>query len=81
MPGLITLSLLAAAIGGSADAPKAIGSPSTRVSVSARASVRILPGARVSFDDAARSEGQALTAATVTAEDGSRRPAKLVEFQ
>ena len=53
----------------------------TRAVASAQVSVRILPGAKVSMDGTAETEGYKLTRATVTIEDGTRRSAQLVEFQ
>lgn len=48
------------------------------VRASATASVRILTGARVHLGPA---DGQRLVRAAIRVEDGSRRPALLVEFQ
>ena len=53
----------------------------TRTVVPAQAFVRILPAARVSLGPHAEGGGRTLTNATITVEDGTRRPAKLVEFQ
>jgi hypothetical protein len=43
--------------------------------------VRILPGAKVSLSGGAEAQGYKLTSADITLEDGSQRPAELVEFQ
>jgi hypothetical protein len=53
----------------------------TRAVASASASVRILPGAKISLSGQAEAQGYKLTPALITNEDGSRRPAQLVEFQ
>jgi hypothetical protein len=55
--------------------------PHAPVTVSARASVIILSGARISLSSAPQPEGYKVNAATITDQDGTRRPAKLVEFQ
>ena len=47
----------------------------------AQAFVRILPGAKVSLSATAEVEGYRPVAAVITLEDGSRRPARLIEFQ
>lgn len=52
-----------------------------KVTASAKATVRILPGAKVSLSGQAEAQGYQPTNAMITVEDGSRRPAKLVEFQ
>ena len=49
-------------------------------SASARAFVRILPAARVIFDQA-EADGYELRQALITTEDGARRQARLVEFE
>ena len=54
---------------------------SARVTASARASVRILSAAKVHLGSRAQPAGHKATETGVTLEDGSRRPAKLVEFQ
>jgi|GEM_PF-4420106 len=71
---LLSLAAPAASVGAPAFTP-------TRAVASAQASVRILPGAKVSLSARAETEGHKLTKATITAEGGSRRSAKLVEFQ
>ena len=53
----------------------------TKSAATAQAFVRILPGAKVSLSAEPQPEGYKLNPATITVEDGSRRPAKLVEFQ
>lgn len=53
----------------------------TRTATPPHAFVRILPGAKVTVGSDAEVGGQALTKATITVEDGTRRSAKLVEFQ
>ena len=57
------------------------GAPATSVKVSAQASVRILSGARVKLGESAQGEPYVVSKASVRTEDGSRRPAQLVEFQ
>lgn len=52
--------------------------PATPVRVSARASVRIVSGARVHLGP---SIDQRLVKAAVRIEDGQRRPAYLIEFE
>jgi hypothetical protein len=78
MTTLAALVLLVAATGGSTAMPAHVP---TRAVASASASVRILPGAKVRLDEQAVKDGYKLTPATITVEDGSRRSAKLVEFQ
>lgn len=80
MDGLFALSLFAAQLGGNID-PSLPGSSPTRAVVPARAFVRILPGAKVSLSSDIQPEGYKVNPATITLEDGSLRPAKLVEFQ
>jgi hypothetical protein len=79
MAPLILLSLLAAPLGSASVAGD--GASPTAVAVTARASVRIIPGARVVLGDQAKAGEYRIVDSTVTAEDGRRRPAKLVEFQ
>ncbi len=74
-----TLALLvAAASPGGLSAPVHVP---TKAVAPARASVRILPGARISLSAAPQPDGQAMKPAQIIVEDGSRRPAQLVEFQ
>ena len=68
-------ALLAAAV-----SPAPVHVP-TKAVAPAQASVRILSGARVNLSAAAQPEGHAVKRAQVTVEDGTRRPAQLVEFQ
>ena len=81
MAGLVALSLMAAQLG--AVQPAAVPSRARNLAVSApaRATVRILPGARVTLSDRAEAQGHSLNVASITAEDGRRIPAKLIEFQ
>lgn len=53
----------------------------TGASASARATVRIVAGTRVTLGKAADSGPYHVTKASVRVEDGSRRTAQLVEFQ
>jgi hypothetical protein len=53
----------------------------TRAVAAAQASVRIVKPARVSLSAKAQPDGHQQHKAMVTLEDGSRRPARLVEFQ
>ena len=73
------MAVAAASGGGSVSA----GFPHTptKAAVPARASVRILPGAKVNLTARAEEDGYRLNPATVTLEDGSRRAARLIEFQ
>lgn len=70
--------LAAAAPGGSAASPTHVP---VKAVVAAKATVRILSGARVKLSDLNEADGHRLNPATITAEDGSKRPAQLVEFQ
>jgi len=80
MAGIIALSLIAAQLG--AVAPAASATPlSSRASASAQASVRILSAAKVRLGSDTQPEGYKVTAGQIRLEDGSRHPAKLVEFQ
>jgi len=81
MAGLIVLSLMAAPLGDARLSAPIPGERATAVSVSARATVRILPGARVSLSDKAVDQGYRLSSARITSEDGRQILAKLVEFQ
>jgi hypothetical protein len=80
MAGLLTMAIMAAQLGAGAPLPARSASPSI-ASASAQASVRILPGAKVSLSGEAEAQGYKLTSANITLEDGSQRPAELVEFQ
>jgi hypothetical protein len=79
MGPLTAIVLLAAAV--SSGPPAAPQHVPTRAVASASASVRILPGAKVSLSGQAEAQGYKLTDAIITSEDGKRRPAQLVEFQ
>ena len=81
MAGLLTMAIIAAQLG--AGAPLAAPSAPSPIiaSASAQALVRILPGAKVSLSGGAEAQGYKLTSADITLEDGSQRPAELVEFQ
>lgn len=81
MAPLILLSLLAAPLGSATVARTGDGASPTAVAVTARASVRIIPGARVLLGEQAKAGEYRFVDSTVTAEDGRRRPAKLLEFQ
>ena len=63
-----------------ASAPAPVHVP-TKAVAPAQATVRILSGAKVSLSAAAQPEGLVMKRAQVTVEDGTRRPAQLVEFQ
>ncbi len=80
MAALLAFSLLAAPVGGAAAVP-GDGARTTAVRASAQASVRILPGVRISFGDQADAAGHKFIEARITVEDGSQRDARLVEFQ
>jgi hypothetical protein len=73
MVGLLALAMMAAV-----NAPPP---PRMVVSAQARASVRIVAGARIRLRDAPQPDGLVMTRARVTVEDGARRDARLVEFQ
>ena len=81
MAGLVALSLMAAPLGAAQPAALPSQAQNMAVSASARATVRILPGAKVTLSDRAEAQGHTLVAATITAEDGRQVPAKLIEFQ
>lgn len=70
---------VAAASGGTSAA--GLSTAPASAAAPARASVRILPGAKVNLTARAEADGYRLTPATVTVEDGSRRAARLIEFQ
>lgn len=76
---LSAFALMFAAASGGGQVPPAHNP--TKAIAPAQASVRILPGARVSFRANAEASGHVLKDATIIVEDGTRRPAKLVEFQ
>ena len=78
--GSLTAFLLAAAAASSGPAAAPQHVP-TRAVATASASVRILPGAKISLSGQAEAQGYKLTEAVITSDDNSRRPAKLVEFQ
>ncbi len=78
MAASTALLLLAAAAGSTLPAP---APERARVSASARAVVRILPGVKVSLSDRAEDQGYRLSSARITLEDGQQLTAKLVEFQ
>ena len=83
MGSITALALLASAVAGGgsiAPAPALDPGPAKAV-VAARASVRILPAARVSLSNHAAAQGYRLSPTTITVEDGRKVPAKLVEFQ
>lgn len=79
MAALIALSLLAAPLDGAAASGD--GVQATVVTASARAFVRILPSARIILGDLSETGEHKFSDTTITVEDGSRRNAKLVEFQ
>ena len=79
MAALAVLAALAAAQ--PAAQPTDAPAQGTRAEVSAQASVRIVSGARVTLGKAALGEPYLVSKASVRLEDGSRRPAQLVEFQ
>jgi hypothetical protein len=81
MAVMAVVSLMAAQVGAAIPPASASPSWSSRVSAPARATVRILSGAKVTLSSEAQPEGYKLNAAHVRLEDGSSRPAKLVEFQ
>ena len=75
---LAALALFAAPATGGVSAPVHVP---TKAVAPARATARILSGARINLSASPQPEGHKLTAAQVTLEDGRRRPAQLVEFQ
>ncbi len=75
MVGPLALALMAAAN------PPSPPTPRMMVSVQARATVRIVAAARVRLGDASQPHGHAVKSARITVEDGTRRDARLVEFQ
>jgi hypothetical protein len=74
---LSAIVLLAAAP--SAEAPN--WHPRGGAEASARATVRIVSGARVKLGRSADAEPYIITRASVRLEDGTKHPANLVEFQ
>jgi len=72
------LLLVAAAIAASAQQSPANGPVAPRVQ--ARATIRILAGATVRFGET-RDQGDAIERTTIVHVEGSREPAKLMEFQ
>jgi hypothetical protein len=81
MAGLLTMAIMAAQLGAGAPLTAPSAPSPNLASASAQASVRILPGAKVSLSGGAEAQGYKLTSANITLEDGSQRPAELVEFQ
>lgn len=79
MTSFLALALFASAHPGSGTA--ASEQAPTKAVASARATVRILSGAKVSLGKQAEAQGYKLNNAKVTVEDGRQLPAKLVEFQ
>ena len=80
MAAFFAIPLMAAQL--AALPPASANPPSTmRATASARAGVRILTAAKIRLGSHVQPEGYKLNASSVTLEDGSRRPAKLVEFQ
>ena len=77
MDGLFAFALLAAANPG-ATVPAHVP---TKAVAQATATARILSGAKVRLSADAQPEGYVMKPAQVTVEDGTRRPAQLVEFQ
>jgi hypothetical protein len=74
MVGPLALALMAAA---NPPSPP----PRMVVRAQARASVRIVAAARVRLGAAPQPDGHAVRPARITVEDGTRRDARLVEFQ
>ena len=74
MVGPLALALMAAT---NAPPPP----PRMMVSAQARASVRIVAAARIRLGAAPQPDGYAVKPARITVEDGTRRDARLVEFQ
>ena len=79
MASFAALVLLAASAPG-AGLPAPTHVP-TKAVVSAQATVRILSGAKISLSAELQPEGYKQSASQVRLEDGSLRPAQLVEFQ
>jgi hypothetical protein len=71
---LAAFALLAAA------APAPVHEP-TKAVTQAQATVRIISGAKIRLSAASQPEGHVMKRTQVTVEDGTRRPAQLVEFQ
>ena len=78
MAATIAFALLAAASGGNVQAPVHVP---TKAVAPAQATVRILSGAKIRLSASAQPEGYRMKPAVITAEDGGRRSAQLVEFQ
>ena len=81
MPSDMSIWLALPMMIAAAAAPGSPAAPRSPVTVSARATVIILSGAKVSLSEAPQPEGHKVSAAVITDQDGNRRPAKLVEFQ
>jgi hypothetical protein len=81
MPSDMSIWLALPMMVAAAAAPGSPAAPRSPVTVSARATVIILSGAKVSLSEAPQPEGYKVSAAVITDQDGNRRPAKLVEFQ
>ena len=79
MTALMAFVLLAAASTGG-PSPMPAFAPTKSVAP-AQVSVRILSGAKISLSAAAQPEGYEPKRALITLEDGTRREARLVEFQ
>lgn len=81
MAVLFALSLYAAPFAAPVAEPVPAGRARTAVSVVTQASVRIVSGARIALDGSPQPEGYEPVTREIVVEDGSRRPAQLIEFE
>jgi hypothetical protein len=77
MPAMLLDLFLIAAL--AAHSQQAAPSPTARVPT--QVSVRIVRGARVALGKSSSAPGHLVRRSVVTVEDGSKRPARLVEFE
>ena len=77
---MLAIAVLAAQVGAAVPG-ESIQPWNSRVSASAHATVRILSAARISLGSETQPEGYKVVDARIRVEDGSRRQAKLIEFQ
>lgn len=77
MPAMPLDLLFLAAIAATPPEP----APRPVVSAMAQVTVRIVAGARIELGKSANTPGHSVRHGTVTVEDGTKRPASLVEFE
>ena len=81
MPAAMSIWLALPLMAAGAGAPVTAGATHSPVTASARATVIILSGAKISLSEGPQPEGYKVNPTVITDQDGNRRPAKLVEFQ